>query len=410
MERKLFSVLFFIKRTKLRKNGEAPIVVRITYDKQMVESQIGRSVPINQWSQNKGGVIGKDKKCNELNAYIEMVRIKIYNIQQDFERNGILYTAPMIKDSYMGRGTDQRTLYSTFSEHNAKCRELIGIDYELITIRRYDNCLKYLMETVKRQHGKDDVLLSEVNAELVRNFEHFLKVERGCAQNTVIRYMKCFKKIINLAINNEWMHRNPFAGIKFHEQVINKDFLSQDEVTKLIQTDFGIEKLNLVRDIFAFQIFTGLAYVDVLNLRPEHILTDAKGKIWIHKARQKTDNMCYIPLLQFPIMILEKYAEYPECLQKGTLLPVYQNQTMNAYLKQIASICGISKVLTTHTARRTFATVIALANNVSLANVSKMLGHTTVRMTQRYAKVLDSSIMRDMESVENSLLINNMEV
>lgn len=237
MERKLFSVLFFIKRTKLRKNGEAPIVVRITYGKQMAESQIGRSVPINQWSQSKGGVIGKDKKCNELNTYIEMVRIRIYNIQQEFERNGILYTASMIKDTYMGRGVEQRTLYSTFKEHNDKCRELIGIDYELITIRRYDNCLKYLMETVKRQYGKDDVLLSEVNGELVRNFEHFLKVERGCAQNTVIRYMKCFKKITNLAIANEWMHRNPFAGIKFHEQIINKDFLSQEEVDKIIETD-----------------------------------------------------------------------------------------------------------------------------------------------------------------------------
>ena len=130
--------------------------------------------------------------------------------------------------------------------------------------------------------------------------------------------------------------------------------------------------------------------------------------MWILKARQKTDNMCNIPLLQLPQMILEKYATHPECLRKDVLLPVYQNQTMNAYLKQIATICGINKTLTTHTARRTFATVIALANNVSLANVSKMLGHTTVRMTQRYAKVLDSSIMRDMESVENSLSIGNI--
>ncbi len=408
MERKLFSVLFFIKRTKLRKNGEAPIVVRITYGKQIAESQIGRSVPAEKWSQAKGCVVGRDKKSNEVNAYIEMVRVKLYNIQQEFERTNVLYTANMVKDSYLGKGVEQRTLYSTFKEHNDKCRELIGIDYELITIRRYDSCLKYLMETVSRQYGKDEILLSEVNGELVRNFEHFLKAERGCAQNTVIRYMKCFKKIVNLAIANEWMHRNPFAGIKFQEQVVNKDFLTQEEVTKLIQTDFGIEKLNVVRDIFAFQIFTGLAYVDVLNLRPEHISSEASGKMWIRKARQKTDNMCNIPLLQLPQMILDKYAVHPQCTSKGVLLPVFHNQTMNVYLKQIATLCGITKTLTTHTARRTFATVIALANNVSLANVSKMLGHTTVRMTQRYAKVLDSSIMRDMEAVESSLSMNHI--
>ena len=351
MERKLFSVLFFIKKSRLLKNGESPINVRITYDKQNVEFQIGRSTPPNVWSQTKSCVIGRDRSSKEINIYIEMVRLKIYQIHQDLERDGGLYSARNVKDTYMGGGTQNKTLYSIFKEHNDKCRKLIGIDYELITIRRYDNCLKYLMTTVKQQYQKDDIYLSELNGELVRSFEFYLKTERGCAQNTVIRYMKCFKKITNLAIANEWMRRNPFAGIKFHEQKVEKEFLIQEEIGLLMQKDFTIERLVLVRDIFVFCIFSGLAFVDVLNLRKEHIVADNSGKLWIRKKREKTDNMCNIPLLQIPQIILDKYKDHPTCLEKGVLLPVMCNQNMNSYLKEIADLCGINKRLTTHTAR-----------------------------------------------------------
>ncbi len=332
-----------------------------------------------------------------------MARVKILTIQQEYERNGTLYNVGMIKDSYLGKGPSKKTLYSVFKEHNDKCRELIGRDYEEITIRRYDNCLKYLMIVVGQQFGKEDIYLEELNGELIRNFEHFLKVERGCAQNTVIRYMKCFKKITNMAIANEWMRRNPFAGIKFREEPVNKEFLTEEEIGKLIETDFMIDKLNVVRDLFLFQIYTGLAYVDIYNLRPEHIVKDGKGNFWVHKAREKTDNMCDIPLFELPRQLIEKYSTHKRCTTKGVLLPVLPNQTMNAYLKQIATICGINKTLTTHTARRTFATTITLGNDVSITSVSRMLGHTTVRMTQRYAKVMDSSILREMQGVEEML-------
>ncbi len=402
MERKLFSVLFFIKKSRVLKNGEVPIMVRITYDKQIAELQLGRSTLPQYWSQAKGAVTSKDKQSKETNMYIEMAKVKIYQIQQEFERTSAHYTANTIRDVYRGVGVKARTLYSTFKEHNEKCRELIGIDFELITVRRYDNCLKYLMQTVAKQYGKEDINLSEINGELVRNFEFFLKTERGCAQNTVIRYMKCFKKVTNLAIANEWMSRDPFAGIKFSEQKVEKEFLTQEEIARLVQKEFNIDRLDLVRDVFVFCIFSGLAFVDVLNLKAEHITKDINGKLWIRKAREKTDNMCNIPLLQIPQMILEKYKDHPKCLKKGVLLPVMANQNMNNYLKEIAALCGINKHLTTHTARHSFASSVALANKVSLSNVAKMMGHSTTRMTQHYAKAMDSSIMEDMANVESN--------
>ena len=139
--------------------------------------------------------------------------------------------------------------------------------------------------------------------------------------------------------------------------------------------------------------------MDVNNLRAEHFTKDNNGDVWIRKAREKTDNMCNIPLLKIPQMILEKYKDNPLCVKSGRLLPVTSNQKMNSYLKEIATRCNISKTLTTHTARYTYASIVCLANGVSMENVAKMLGHSDIRMTQHYAKVMDSSIKRDMVNV-----------
>ena len=199
--------------------------------------------------------------------------------------------------------------------------------------------------------------------------------------------------------------RKKITGIKFHEVEVNKQFLSQTEINKIWQKEFKIERLELVRDVFIFCVYTGLAFIDVYNLRPEHISEDSNGNLWIVKAREKTNNLCNIPLLNIPKQILEKYKDNPYCLDKGVMLPVPCNQKMNSYLKEIADLCGIRKNLTTHTARHSFASVIALANNVSLPNVSKMLGHSSTRMTQHYAKVLDQSILKDMKEVDMKLNI-----
>ncbi|MCD8029602.1 MAG: site-specific integrase [Bacteroides sp.] len=397
------SILFFIKRTRLLKNGEAPIRLRITYDRMYAEIQIKRSIPIPLWSQAKERSTGRDAKSKELNSYLEFLRVKIYSIHQQLEKEEKLITAKIIQERLLGKEEKARTLYTVFKEHNDKCRELIGIDYAEITVRRYDNCLKYLMETVKLYCNQDDILLKEVNGELVRNFEFYMKTQRKCQQNTVIRYMKCFKKVINLALANEWISRNPFAGIKFHEVEVHKDFLTQEEIDKIYTKEFDIPRLELVRDIFVFCCYTGLAFIDVQQLSPYHIVIDNNGVSWIRKDRQKTKNMCNIPLLAVPIQILKKYENNSYCLEKGVSLPVMCNQKMNSYLKEISDFCGIRKNLTMHTARHTFASVITLANNVSLKNVSKMLGHSSTRMTERYAKVLDQSILRDMMQIDKRL-------
>lgn len=186
---------------------------------------------------------------------------------------------------------------------------------------------------------------------------------------------------------NEWIAKDPFIGIKFHEKEVIREFLTMDELLTICHKEFPLERITVVRDVFIFASFTGLAFIDVQQLSPEHIVKDNNENLWIRKPRQKTKNMYNIPLLDIPLEILRKDADYPACKKKGVLLPVPCNQKMNSYLKEIADLCLIKKNLTTHVARHSYATSVCLANRVSIENVAKMLGHSNIKMTQHYARV-----------------------
>ena len=214
------------------------------------------------------------------------------------------------------------------------------------------------------------------------------------------RFMQFFKRIIIIARNNGILVGDPFASYKIRLEKVDRGYLTEDEIKIILKKKMVSERLEHVRDLFVFSCFCGLAYSDVANLRQENIQKSFDGNLWIITKRQKTNTDVNVPLLDIPKMILKKYKGK---LPDGKILPVISNQKLNAYLKEIADICGIKKNLTTHTARHSFASVIALANNVSLPNVAKMLGHSSTRMTQHYAKVLDQTILRDMQYVERKI-------
>ncbi len=395
-----FSVLFIIRKSKLLKNGEAPISMRITVNGQIAEIAIKRSVPVASWNQAKECSNAKDHVARELNHYLETVRARIYQIQRQLEIDGKSITANGIRDSYFGRNVENKTLVDVYKEHNQKCHALVGIDFTLSTAQKFDTSLLRLREYIRHQYGKDDILLTDVDGQFIRNFDFYLKTEHKCQQNSAIKHLKNLKKVIRIAIGNDWIKKDPFIGIQFKHEETHIEFLSKEELETVMNKEFAVSRLELVRDIFVFCCFTGLAFIDVKELKPEHLTSDNSGTIWIRKPRQKTGNMCNIPVLAVARNILNKYADHPECVNKSVLLPVISNQNMNAYLKEIADLCGIKKSLSTHVARYTCATVVMLANNVSIENVAKILGHSNTKMTQHYAKVLDSSILRDMDNVE----------
>ena len=384
MERNYFSILFFIKRTKLLKNGEAPICLRITVNGKRAEVQIKRSVEVNKWNNQKECAIGREETALELNHYLETVRTKILRIHRQLEQDNKPITAEILKCHYYGESETPKMLLEVFKEHNQKCSELIGKDYVRATVMYYERTARYLSEFIKQNHRLSDIPLKDIDYNFIQAFEHFVKTVKNCQQNATVKHLKNFKRIIRIALLNHWIISDPFAEIHFKQTPTNRDFLLEEELQLILRKQFNIPRLETVKDIFIFCCFTGLAFTDVQHLTPEHILCDNKGEYWIRKPREKTTNMCNIPLLEIPLKLIDKYKHHPECERKNIVFPVPSNQRMNSYLKEIADLCGIKKNLSTHVARHSF-TCIALANKVSMESIAKMLGHSNIKTTKIYA-------------------------
>lgn len=395
MKRDTFSLLFFIKKSRPLKNGECPIMLRITVNGISQEALVNRSINPGGWDQQAGRARGKDRYTYEINAYLDTVRSRIMQIHRQMELDGKHITAREIKEQFKGRAAKPKMLLEEFRRHNEQCRKLIGTDYAAATVSRFDRVVRYLGEYMQAFYHCEDIPLKEVDHEFISNFDYFLKTEKDCKHNASVKMLKCLKKIVRLAIMNEWITKDPFVNVKLREECTEREFLETEEINKIIEKDISVDRLRQVRDIFIFCCFTGLAFTDVKQLSREHIVTGKNSELWIRKARQKTNNMCDIPLLQIPLKILDNYKDNPQCLNKGLLLPVLSNQKMNGYLKELADICGINKKLTTHVARHTFATV-ALTHGISIESVAKMLGHSKIDQTKHYARVLDAKISNEM--------------
>lgn len=398
MERETYSILFYVKRTKIKKNGMMPIYVRITVNKKRAEFVLEREIEESNWDSSKGQAKGNSKPSKLVNDYLDDVKLKFRRIKLEIEQEKETLTAETLKNWYFGNKLNCYTLLSLFDEHNKKCEDLINNGYVKKTVDRYKRIKGYVADLIKKEYQKDDLKLDEVNNMFIQKFEHYLKTEKRCVHNTTIKYIKHLKKIINIAIANGWITKDPFASIRYKWDPVDVGYLNEEELRNIQNKSFSIKRLEQVRDVYLFCCFTGLAFVDVESLCLNDIIT-IHGKKWIQKKRQKTKSISTIPLLPPAEELIKKYTEHQVRNTKGLLLPVISNQRMNSYLKEIADLCGIEKNLSTHTARHTFATTVTLSNQVSIEVVSKMLGHSSINMTKRYARVVDTLISKDMEKV-----------
>lgn len=397
--------MFYIRRDKTNKKGEAPVFMRLTINGERADASIKRFIEPHAWNSAKGKANEKSRGGKDLNLYLDAISANILRIQRDLELDKKEVSAQIILNRYLGKEqSDRHTLMEVFRAHNEKCRALSGISLAPGTVIRYETSLRLTEAFLRTTYKKEDCYLDEITHQFVEDYDFYLRTVRRCCHNTTTKYLLNFKKIIRIALAKGWMKKDPFAQVHFHFEPVEREFLEKQELKVLLNKEITITRLSQVRDIFCFCCLTGLAFMDVQQLKPEHLVADIHGKIWIRKARQKTKNMCNIPLLDEAQKIINRYRDHPYCQTHGVLLPVCSNQKMNSYLKELADICGIRKNLSTHCARHTFAT-LTLASGATIDNVAKMLGHANVNMTRRYAKVLDSSIMRDMEIVAENMAL-----
>ncbi|MCK5371886.1 MAG: site-specific integrase, partial [Cyclobacteriaceae bacterium] len=282
-----------------------------------------------------------------------------------------------------------------------------GNGYSAGTLERYENSLKHLKGYLNNTHKKDDCNFEDLNYSFIADFEYYLKGDRGIGHNTTIKYLRNFKKIVLLALKNEWIDRDPFMRFKLSLNEVNKEYLNKEEIQQIMGKNFKIERLAQVRDVFIFCCYTGLSYADVQRLTINDIQLGMDGELWIMVTRKKTGVQSHIPLLPEASRLINKYKNNPESATKRRILPVLSNQKINAYLKEIGDLCGITKNITFHMARHTFATTVTLSNGVSIETVSSMLGHKNIRTTQIYAKVVKEKVSREMMELKSKLSIVN---
>ena len=341
--------------------------------------------------------------CQQGNAYLNEYRARILSVRQELIAQGHDGTCFEIKARLQNPTSHTRPFLAELEKYCGKRQSEVGVRITQLTANKYHRVLRYLTEYVRERYGKEDVPLSSIDYEFLDGFNTFLQTAHRCHHNGAINLLDCVKNFTLYCLRNEWLEKDPFRHYKLKEEHNkSKDHLTKSELDTLLKKPMPNERLARIRDVFSFCCLTGLAFTDVDHLKAEHIRTDENGVQWIHKPREKTSVMSRIPLLPHPIALLRKYERDETCRARGKLLPVPSNAKMNAYLKELADICGIRKRLSTHTARHTFATLI-LASGATLYNVAKMLGHSNTNMTRHYARILDSSIMRDMQTVAKAM-------
>ena len=395
-----FNVLFFLKRDKQKQNGTVPLMCRITIDGIETRFTMKTDIDPGHWDVKLGKMSGRSAKALEINALIDNTKSVLNRIyHQELERMQSV-TAEKVKNIFLGINTKQHTLLELFKKHNADVKSLIGISKSKATYQKYEVTLKHTTSFLRKRYNLSDIHFAEINHMFISDFETFLMVDCQCQSNTTAKFMQFFKRIILIARNNGWMLHDPFVNYKNRINKVDRGYLTKEELELIFKKKIEIPRLEHVRDIFVFSCFTGLAYIDVYNLKESNIRTSFDGNLWIMTKRQKTDVNSNIPLLEVPKMILAKNkGKLPE----GKILPIPSNQKMNAYLKEIGDLCEIQKNLTFHLARHTFATTITLSQGVPIETVSKMLGHTNIKTTQIYARITDNKIGHDMGVLSGKL-------
>ena len=404
------SSTFLLKTAKTNSKGLIPIYLRITVDGKRFEISTQKFVEKSKWSSEMKKMKGTNDEARSVNEYLNLLNNKVFDAQKQLMLENKEITFETLRNKIIGKEEKAITIVKVFKEHNYKMEQLIGTEYSYNTLKNFKTTLSHFEKYLFENYNVSDISVKKIDFAMMSGFDFYLRSVLKCNNNTTIKYVKSVGKIINICLDNAWIDKDPLTNYKAKLKVIDREYLTEIEIQNMLNKQFIVHRLELVRDIFIFSCFTGLAYVDVQQLKKDNISLGIDGSKWIFKNRQKTDTPSKIPLLPVAEMIIEKYKDHPECNNKNLLLPILSNQKMNAYLKEIADVCGINKELTFHIARHTFATTVTLSNGVPIETVSKMLGHTNLKTTQHYAKILDKKISEDMQILKDKFKnFNNPE-
>ena len=399
----LLNAKFIIRKNRIV-SGMVPIQMQITIEGERVFISTGQKIELELWDLKSCRAIGKSNKVRVLNEYLDKMSVDVVKAFNELKSLNDDISAEMLRDKLTGKSIDRRKyLIECCQIYNSSFEKLVGIEIGKITFGRYATFAARISNFISSKMKQKDIMLHEIKYSFGIEYEHYLKTELKLHQNTLVKYIQYLNRVLDYCVKYEWLDKNVLFGYKCPVKESKREYLTQDELQRVMDKEIHIDRLSEVRDIFVFCCHTGYAYKDAALLTPDHIGTGINGRKWIYTSRQKNDNVSNVPLLDQAMQIIEKYKDHPVCVSKNRILPMKSNQKLNAYLKELADICGISKPMTMHIARHTFATTVLLSNGVSMEATSKMLGHSSLKTTQIYGKILETRVGAEMEMLSQKL-------
>ncbi|WP_317127468.1 site-specific integrase [Chryseobacterium piscium] len=396
------SILFLLRRNRTNEKGVCAIECRITLDKQRKPFSTGIFINPEYWNASKQKAHPPNKGNNQINTQLSLIKQEINQAFLYLQVQEKEFSVEDIYSQFKGENVKlDKSIKEMFHLHISKQEKLIGISTTKVSVAKFYQTQAHILSFIKKKYNRSDYLLKDMSMAFITEFEFYLKTEKRFMQNTIYKTLQRFRQIVKLSVALDYLPKDPFLlykGKKPKKEII---FLSKDELRNLEQHQFASERLQQVADMFIFCCYTGLAYTEMATLKESNIQVGFDDNKWLYIKRQKTKKSYEVPLLSKASDILDKYRTEEQ------LLPVVSNQRFNSYLKEIAEIAGIDKILTHHIARKTFASTILLYNNVPMEIVSELLGHSEIGITQQhYAKIVKEKISEEMQNLNSKLSLN----
>lgn len=406
MSRSTFKVLFYTNGSK-EKNGVVPIMGRVTINGTVAQFSCKRTVPKELWDAKGNKAKGKSREAREINLALDNIKAQIIKHYQHISDREAYVTAEMVRNAYQGIGSEYETLLGAFDKDNAKFLKRVGKDRSMSSYRVMVRARNHVAAFIKSQYNRNDLSMLELTPDFIKEFSVFLGTEQGLKNSSVWMMCMWVKTIVSRAHYNGQIPRNPFVQFRINPNTKEREYLTENEIRTLLEHEFKDGTLAFTRDLFVFSCFTALSFVDIKELTTDEIM-DVNGEKWILAKRHKTGIPFQVKLLDIPLQLIKKYRPFQK--DKSVFGEInYWNICKK--LKKVIAECGITKSISFHCRRHSFAT-LALSKGMPIESVSRVLGHTNIKTTQVYAKIITQKLDNDLTMFGNKLsqVFNNVKM
>lgn len=379
-----------------KNKSELPIYLRITYERKKAECSIGYTCPVAKWNAET-----ETAKDSVINRAIAEIRSKAFDLFADQLRQNQPVSANLLKRLLLGKDKPEIGLIAYFKKHIDEIT--LKAEIQKVSLNKYRQSLTSLQDFILNQYQLTEIALAEINYSFINAYDIYLRSERELHKNTINKYHTRLRTILFKAFNEGLITKQPYSGFKLVNQKTERGYLTNQEISSILKVDLSANKsLDRVRDIFIFSVYTGIRFKDAQSLTIDNLFKEKKDHI-IRFTQIKTSSSICVPLVKQAIDIIDKYKSIPERKVLGMLLPKISNQKINAYLKVIGDMAGVEKNITHHIARHTFATTICLNNNMPMEDLSKLLGHQSVKTTAIYGRITENRLKNSINKLQKNL-------